>query len=372
MRYVLVSAAAAMALVGAATIGNAQAPDDKGKGPAAEGKGSAQEKAPPQREPGAAKQAPQAAPGRSEPRAEGRTEPKSEPRKGAQRDTDKDQPRKGAQRDMDKDRPKAAERQPKDQDRPKSTESPDKDRPKAAEQKPKDQPRTTDIPKSSKEPGKDQKATEQRPKDQPRDRSKSTEGPQQGKDTSKSATQRQGERVQVSEQQRTSVRERLTKERRVDKTRINVSVNIGTTIPRSVRLHTLPVAIVSLAPAYRGYSYIVLEDDTICIVEPRTYVIVDVIPAGTQRADRPGRAHLALSADQMRFIFTSVPKQHRADVRVRLALGAEVPRDVELLAFPGVVTERVPEVRRYRYIVSGDDVVVVDPNDNGVVLVINE
>ena len=41
MRYVLVGATATMALLGAATLGHAQAPDDKGKGPAAEGKAPA-------------------------------------------------------------------------------------------------------------------------------------------------------------------------------------------------------------------------------------------------------------------------------------------------------------------------------------------
>ncbi len=328
MRYVLVSAAAAMALVGAATLGNAQAPDDKSKGPAAEGRAPAQEQAP-QGEPGADKKkkpSQQTAPGRSsEPRAEGKPEPKSEPRKGSQRDMDKDQPKATDRQPTD--RPKSTDAPQPGKDLPKATEQKPKDQPKATDRQPKDQPKSTDAP----QPGKDQpKATDRQPKDQP----KSTEGPQQGK-------------VQVSEQQRTSVREKLVKETRVEKTRINVSVNIGTTIPRSVRLHTLPVAIVSLAPAYRGYSYIVLEDETICIVEPRTYVIVDVIAVGSQRADA-GRAALAVvQSDQMRFIFTSVPKERRANVRVRLALGAEVPRDLELLDFPGVVTERVPEVRRY-------------------------
>ncbi len=71
-----------------------------------------------------------------------------------------------------------------------------------------------------------------------------------------------------------------------------------------MRLHTLPVTIVSFAPAYRGYSYIVLEDETICIVDPGTYVIVDVIPAGSQRADRPGRTHLTLSTEEMRYIYS--------------------------------------------------------------------
>ena len=102
-----------------------------------------------------------------------------------------------------------------------------------------------------------------------------------------------------------------------------------------MRLHTLPVSIVSFAPEYRGYSYIVLEDETICIVDASTYVIVDVIPAGSQRADRPGRTQLTLSAEDMRFIYRTVPKNRTANVRVRLALGAEVPRDVELIDVPG-------------------------------------
>ena len=308
MKYLLIGTAAAMALVGAAAIGNAQTKDDQGKvGPAAEDKGPAQ------REPGAGKgqQSQQPAPNRAaEPRPDGKTEPQAGPR------------RQGAERESGKDQPKATQQQSKDQ--PKSTEGP--------------------------QPGKDQQ--------------KSTQG----------MDQKQGARVQVTEQQRSGVRERLTKESRVERTKINVSVNIGAPIPRSVRLYTLPIAIVSLAPAYRGYSYIVLEDETICIVDERTYLIVDVMPSGSQRADRSGRGQLTLSAEQTRFIFANVPKDRTTNVRVRLALGAEVPRDVELLAFPADVLRRLPEMGRYRYIVAGSDsdVVIVDPNDNAVVLVINE
>ena len=42
MRYLLIGAATAMTLVGAAAIENAQTQDDKGKRPAAEGKGPAE------------------------------------------------------------------------------------------------------------------------------------------------------------------------------------------------------------------------------------------------------------------------------------------------------------------------------------------
>ena len=159
---------------------------------------------------------------------------------------------------------------------------------------------------------------------------------------------------------------------RVQRSRINVSINIGTTLPRSVRLHRFPTTIVSFEPAYREYSYVLLDDDTIVVVDERTYVIVDVIPAGTQRADRPGRAHLTLSSDDMRYIYRSVPKDRTANVRIRLALGAEVPRDIELYEFPVEIVERVPDVRRYRYIVADGEVIIVDPNDQAVALVINE
>ena len=46
-------------------------------------------------------------------------------------------------------------------------------------------------------------------------------------------------------------------------------------------------------------------------------------------------SRLALSTQQMRCIYESVPKdQARVDLRIRLALGAEVPRDVKLASFP--------------------------------------
>lgn len=372
MRYMLVGAAATMALLGAAALGHAQAPDDKNKGPAAEGKAPAQ------------------------------GEPKAQPRAGAE--GGKDQPKAAQQpTTAPKDQPKAAQQQPtttpkstdgqqkatqeRTTDRPKGAEGPGGDmdkKQKSTEQQPADRSKDTTKRTENSEQGKDkdrQKATEQRPTE--RDKTKASEGPQRDmdkqrstqdrdRDRTKSAEQpKQGERLKVSEQQRSTVRERLTKTR-VEKTRINVSVNIGTTVPRSVRLHTLPATIVSIAPEYRGYSYIVLEDETIVIVNPRTYVIVDYIPVGSQRVERRGGTQLTLSTDQMRFVFRNVPKDRAANVRARLALGAEVPRDVELLVFPREVVQRIPALDRYRYVISGGEVIIVDPSDYEVVLVIDE
>lgn len=335
MRYMLVSAAAVMAITGAAAIGNAQM-DEKGKGPGTQAPGSSTQGAP------SGERSQQ--PGRSEQGSGGERQPGQMERRG----TAEQAPRAG-QEPQGRDRSKSATQPQREGEKQKATEQRqrDQDQRKATEQRQRDQDR--------------QKTTG---RDQDRDQQKTT----QGRD------QQQG-RVQVSEEKRSGVRERLVKEsrvERVDRSRINVNINVGARLPRTVRLHTLPVQIVSFAPAYRGYSYILLEDETICIVDPRTYVIVDVIPAGSQRADRPGRAHLTLSADDMRFIYRTVPKERTADVRIRLALGAEVPRDVELLDFPPEVIERVPEVRRYRYIVADRDVVIVDPSGYEVALVIND
>jgi hypothetical protein len=179
-------------------------------------------------------------------------------------------------------------------------------------------------------------------------------------------------RVQASEKQHADVRQHLLRDRNVERSRINVAVNIGARIPRSVRLHPLSTAIIGFAPVYRGYSYVVLEDESICIVDPRTYVIVDVIPASTQRAEAPGRDHLTLSSDERRFVLTQIDKGRSADVSVRLALGAEIPRAVEVMAFPDRVIERVPQLRAYRYVVAQDQVVIVDPSDRQVALLIGD
>jgi hypothetical protein len=92
-----------------------------------------------------------------------------------------------------------------------------------------------------------------------------------------------------------------------------------------------------------------------------------VIPASVQTA-----SGLRLSPEQKRFIFASVPKDSAADVRLRLALGAEVPAHVELLPFPSEVRAQVPEVEGYRYIVADGDVVIVDPRNRDIALVISE
>ena len=377
MRYLLVSAAAVMAITAASAVSNAQM-QDKDKGPGAE------RAAPPS---GGGQRGPDA--GEKAQQPSDRSEQKSEPRKGAEREPGRDQPRNTQKNEPQKDKSATQPQRDKDQQRSSDQRQGDKDKQKSTDQRQgdKDKQKSTDQQRQ-RDQDKQKSTDQQRQRDQDnrvtqrqrdQDKQKSTDQQRQRDQDKQKSTKgpddKQAGRVQVSEEKRSGVRERLVKEQRVDRvqrSRINVSINIGTTLPRSVRLHRFPATVVSFEPAYRDYSYVLLDDETIVIVDERTYVIVDVIPAGSQRADRPGRTHLTLSQEDMRFIYRTVPKSRTANVRVRLALGAEVPRDVELIEFSADVVERVPDVRRYRYIVTENDIVLVDPDDHHVALVINE
>jgi hypothetical protein len=137
-------------------------------------------------------------------------------------------------------------------------------------------------------------------------------------------------------------------------------------------------ALLALVPAYAAYRYLIV-DDTICVVDPESYAIVDVIPSSIEQTAGPqmppqamGRPALALAADQMSCVYAAVPKdQARSDLRIRLALGAEIPRNVELFAFPEEGLSCAPELAAYRYIVVQDDVVIVDPADYAIAAVIS-
>jgi hypothetical protein len=82
--------------------------------------------------------------------------------------------------------------------------------------------------------------------------------------------------VNLNTEQRTTIREKIVTSS-VDKVTVNFNVAVGTVVPRTVRIHTLPVEIVRLVPEFEGYSYIVLADGRIVIIEPATYEIVTVI-----------------------------------------------------------------------------------------------
>ena len=109
------------------------------------------------------------------------------------------------------------------------------------------------------------------------------------------------------------------------------------------------------------------------MVEPDTYAIVDIIPSSIEEAGTTRLPPLALSSGQRQCVYEQTPRDvARADVRVRLALGAEIPGHVELFAFPEEVIGCAGELSAFRYIViDNGDLVIVDPVDRSVALLIS-
>jgi serine/threonine-protein kinase len=83
--------------------------------------------------------------------------------------------------------------------------------------------------------------------------------------------------------------------------------------------------------------------------------------------DRPSSREIALSPEQQRCVYSSVPKFAKADLNMRLALGAEVPRDVKLFIFPGETLACDARLANFRFVVVEDQIVIVDPADYSVV-----
>jgi hypothetical protein len=170
-------------------------------------------------------------------------------------------------------------------------------------------------------------------------------------------------------------KERLHRAFNMDRARVlnvNFDHHVGRRIPRHIHLFRIPFAVFGFFPYYRDYSYFVVDDD-ICIVDPRTYVVVDVIDAGYWGGPgRPQVAGLHLSVQEMNIVRESIPADFPdAGIHLRLALGAEIPEDVQLHEFAPFVLDRVPQLRGYVFIVVGDQIVIVQPGDRLIALVID-
>src|SRR5262249_27768499 len=76
---------------------------------------------------------------------------------------------------------------------------------------------------------------------------------------------------------------------------------------------------------------------------------------------------LALSREQQQCVYTSVPKSAKADLRVHLALGAEIPHNVKLFNFPGETYACDARLANFRYVVIEDQVVIVYPADYSII-----
>ena len=81
-----------------------------------------------------------------------------------------------------------------------------------------------------------------------------------------------------------------------------------------------------------------------------------------------------LSPEQRSTIYRTVTRERRVtrEPEIQVRVGAPIPREVELSAFPDDTYVDVPVMKRYKYVYVANRLVVVDPETSEVVDVIAE
>jgi hypothetical protein len=161
-------------------------------------------------------------------------------------------------------------------------------------------------------------------------------------------------------------------------TDVNVRISVGSRAPREWTFVPVPTAVIEIVPEYRGYVFAYVGDDYV-VCDPDTYEIVAVLPAsgsgGSYASSGSGSSKcsssLTLSEDDREAIIRSVELQNEVDVS-GVTVGWSVPNDLELRTLPPTVIERRSELGPCRYFVTDGQVALVDPDEDRVVLLIEQ
>lgn len=217
--------------------------------------------------------------------------------------------------------------------------------------------------------------------------------------------------VQLDARQESRVRDIIEQRggRRISRTDFNV--RIGAIAPPNIAFAPLPPEVVSIVPQYRGYDYVMVEDD-IAIIDPSDRRVVSMLdvggptPGGSGYEEREGRygggayerrdggrqaqrggygrrerggeaygyaPRVRLDARQERTLYRGVMRQARENLQqVCVRVGDRVPDSVDLAPVPRNIALDAPDVERYDYFVLNDQVVLVDPDSHVVVDIIEE
>lgn len=206
-----------------------------------------------------------------------------------------------------------------------------------------------------------------------RARREATDGDQQRRDRAEGDRgDRAADRVQLSEQKRKTVRERMATRARANRvTAVDFDIRVGVNVPRTRTFYTLPQDVIEIVPEYRGYRYMYVRDE-IVIVHPTNYVIVAVIGGDGRVGSRSG-CRITLASDDRVFVREHVDLGARVRLDIGgLSLGMDLPNTVELRTLPDVIVERCPDLRDHQYFVHQENVVIVEPRTREVVLIIED
>lgn len=164
------------------------------------------------------------------------------------------------------------------------------------------------------------------------------------------------------------------------RTDVDINISVGSRLPRDWDFVPVPVAVIEVVPEYRGYVFAYVEDEYV-ICDPVTYEVVAVLPAGDSGpayaagggggvvADRCS-ANLTLSDDERADILRSIQMTDEVDVK-NITVGWSVPGEIELRRFPEPVLSQNGKLESCRYFIADDQIAIVDPSEEMVVLLID-
>jgi hypothetical protein len=87
-----------------------------------------------------------------------------------------------------------------------------------------------------------------------------------------------GAGAKLSGEQRTKITTVIRDQHVAPVTNVNFSISVGTRVPHDVRFYPLPAEVVTVYPDWRGYEFI-LVNDQIVVIDPQSFEIVAVIEA---------------------------------------------------------------------------------------------
>ena len=111
------------------------------------------------------------------------------------------------------------------------------------------------------------------------DRTGNMKAETKGAETSSQTTTGQaGAGAKLSTEQRTKITTVIRDQHIAPVNNVNISISVGTRVPRDVSFHPLPAEVVTVYPEWRGYEFFLVRDQII-VVDPSTLEIVAVLEA---------------------------------------------------------------------------------------------
>jgi len=101
---------------------------------------------------------------------------------------------------------------------------------------------------------------------------------QSGTSVQSQTTGQAGAAAKLSTEQRTKITSVIREQHVQPLTSVNFSISVGTRVPRDVRFYPLPREVVTIYPEWRGYEFI-LVNNQIIVIDPRTFEIVAILEA---------------------------------------------------------------------------------------------